>query len=209
MLPTAELIERCDALGPKAHAERVNENDRAKLQARIESEQECLAGMDARRERARGLPRKLRRAELEKIDHAEFHAERSLAWAEADLARMPPVERRARKELAGAEQILEERLRATLLATNLAPPPYITKELGERPLDPAGVKAWERGVVEIETYRQRYGIKDPDRALEHGRGRAAQRENTLWRVEQAQRALGREQHTSQKRDLGLGQDIGM
>lgn len=45
------------------------------------------------------------------------------------------------------------------------PTPYIKQELGARPVDRAKQKAWDRGVEAIETYRQRYGVKDPTERL--------------------------------------------
>ncbi len=111
--------------------------------------------MDVQRERAKGLPRKLRRFELERVDRTEERTEQILDRMEAELRRMPPVDHAARRELAAAEQVLAKRLQAALLAARLSPPTYITKELGERPLDRAMASAWDRGVMEIEGYRQR------------------------------------------------------
>ena len=206
-LPGGELIQRRDTLRPQAQQERTNENERAELQKRIERVTEFLDGMDAQRERAKGLPRKLRRFERQRIDRTEARSEEQLAQLEAKLRRMPPVEHRARRELVLAEQVLDERLRLALLATRLVPPPYITKELGERPSDPAKRKAWDRGVVEIETYRQRHGVKDPNRALGRKGEQAAQRA-ALRRLQETQELLGRGRHASRARDLGRGMGIG-
>lgn len=207
-LPTAELLKRREMLGSRARQERTNENDRAVLQGRIESEREFLAGMDAQRERAKALPRKLRRSELERIDQTEARTEHSLARLEAELRQMPPVERTARRELAAAEQVLDERLRAAVLAARFAPPAYVTKELGERPLDPAKAKAWDRGVVAIEGYRQRHGIKDPVRALGPKCEREVQQRATLRRIRETQRVLGRESAVDRTRQLGRGLGLG-
>jgi len=206
-LPTAELIERRDSLRPQARQERTSEDDRAELQKRVEGLTEFLADMDAQRERAKGLPRKLRRSERERIDRTEARTEQQLAQMEAELRRMPPVEHLARRELAVAERVLDERLRLALVATHLAPPPYITKELGERPLDRTKRRAWDRGVIEIETYRQRHGVKDPSRALGREGERAAQRA-ALRRLHETQRVLGLGRHPAQARDLGRGMGIG-
>jgi conjugative relaxase-like TrwC/TraI family protein len=198
-LPTKELIERRDALRPEARRERLHERERADLQRRVEQEAEFLAGMDGRREWARELPRKLRRSQLERIDRTEQRTERALDRLEAELRRLSPLEHTARRELAAAERVLEERLRAAVLAARLAPPAYITKELGERPLDPPKQRAWDRGVAEIETYRQQHRVKDPDRAL--GRERE-QQQQTLRRIHESQRVLGLGRHASHERDLG-------
>ena len=207
-LPTAELIERRDTLRPQARHERMNEDERAHLQRRIEQQAEFLAGMDAQRQRVRELPRKLRRSELERIDRTEESTQQSLARMEAELRQMPPVEHTARRELAAAEQVLDERLQAAVLAARLAPPTYITKELGERPLNRTKQRAWDRGVAEIEGYRLRQGIKDPNRALGRERAREIEQRTVLRRVHEAQRALGLGQHASRKRDLGRGIGIG-
>jgi hypothetical protein len=207
-LPTSELIERRDTLRPQARQERTNEDERADLQKRIEQQAEFLAGMDAQRQRARELPRKRRRSELERIDRTEESTRQSLARMETELRQMPPVEQAARRELAAAEQALGERLQAAVLAARLAPPTYITKELGERPADHAKARAWDRGVAEIEGYRQQHGIKDPNRALGRERAREIEQRAVLRRIHQTQRALGLGQHASRKRDLGRGMGIG-
>ena len=206
-LPTPELIERRDGLRPQVHEERTNEDERAEREKRIERVSEFLGGIDAQRERTKGLPRKLRRSERERIDCTEARSEAQLAQLEAELRRMPPVEHTARRELVATEQILDERLRLALVATHLAPPVYIKKELGERPLDRAKQKAWDRGVVEIETYRQRYGVKDPNRALGREREQASQRA-ALRRLHETQRVLGLGRHTSRERDTGRSLGIG-
>ena len=78
---------------------------------------------------------------------------------------MEPPTNVARAELAMTNQILAERRELAITAARLSPPPYITKELGERPSDPERRKAWERGVEAIEAYRQEHGVTDRGRAL--------------------------------------------
>jgi AAA domain-containing protein len=207
-LPTSELIERQDTLGPQAVHERMNERHRAQQQKRIEQQAEFLAGMDAQRKQARELPRKLRHSELERIDRIEASTRRSLARMEAELRQMPPVEHAARHELAVAEQVLDERLQAAVLAARLAPSTYFTRELGERPLDRTKQRAWDRGVVEIEGYRQRHGIKDPNRAFGRESARGIEQQAVLRRIHEAQRVLGLGQHASRQRDLGRSLGIG-
>ncbi len=206
-LPTAELVERRNTLRSQALQERTNESERAELQKRIERMTEFFGGMDAQRERTKELPRKLRRSERERIDRTETRTEQQLAQMEAELRRMPPVEHQVRQELAVAEQVLDERLQAAVLTVRLAPPAYIKKELGERPSDPAKRKAWDRGVVEIEGYRQRYGVKDPHWALGREGEQAAQRA-TLRRIQETQRLLGLGQHVARQHDLGRSLGIG-
>lgn len=200
-LPTAELIERRDALGPQVLQERMNERDRAELQRQIERDAEFLAGMDSQREWVKGLPRKLRRSERERIDRTEAGAERVLAEKQETLRQMPPVDHAARRELALTEQVVDERLRAAVLAAHLAPPRYITNELGERPLDRTQQRAWDHGVVEIETYRRKNRVKDPNRALgrEQIRSRGREQQAAQRRIRESQRVLGLGRHTRTQR----------
>jgi conjugative relaxase-like TrwC/TraI family protein len=207
-LPTGELLERRDSLEPQARQERMNENDCAGLQKQIEWEKDFLGGMDTQRERARELPRKLRRSELERIDLAEQRTEQALERIKAELREMPPVEHTARRELLAAEEVLGERLRATILAARLSPPAYITKELGERPAAGSTARAWDRSVAEIESYRQQHAIKDPNRALGRQRAQEIEQRAVLRRIQEAQRVLGLGQHASRERNLGRSLGIG-
>jgi hypothetical protein len=207
-LPSAELIDRRDSLRPQARQERTHESERADLQKRVERLIEFLADIDAQRDQTKELPRKLRRSERERIDCTEERTEQQLAQSEAELGRMAAVEHQARRELAVAEQVLDERLRLAFTAARIAPPAYITKELGERPLDRAKQRTWDRGVAEIETYRQRYDVKDPNRALGRERRREIEQRAVLRRIHEAQRALGLGQHASRKHDLGRSLGIG-
>jgi hypothetical protein len=69
----------------------------------------------------------------------------------------------------------------------------------------------DRGVSQIERYRQENGIKDPNKAFgreakpgaERVRQQAAQR-----RLLETQRALGLGQHVARARQLGKGLSIG-
>jgi len=38
-------------------------------------------------------------------------------------------------------------------------------ELGQRPSNPTKRQTWDRGVAQIEGYRQRHGVKDPSKAF--------------------------------------------
>jgi hypothetical protein len=206
-LPTKELIERRGALGACARRERVSERERAELQRRIEGDARFLAGMDAQREWAKGLPRKLRRQERARIERTQQRTERLLTRMEAELRQMTPISHRARKELAAVEGVLDERLQAALLAARLAAPTYITKELGERPRNPAKQKVWDRGVAAIEGYRQRNGITDPSRALGRKRAREIEKRAALRRIQEAKQVLGLGQHVARERTLGRGMGI--
>ncbi len=98
-----------------------------------------------------------------------------------------------------------------VVAARISSPTYVKAELGERPSDPTKAKAWDRGVSQIERYRQRHGITDRNeafgpqaqRGVERARQEAARR-----RLQQVQRALGLGQHAARTRQLGRGHGIG-
>jgi hypothetical protein len=108
------------------------------------------------RERRQQLPGALEREEL--------HRERLNENAE-ELAGMKAPGAVARQEHEIAAQALAKREAQMLTALELKPPPYILKELGERPSDWLKREAWDRGVLRIEDYRQEYGITDQKSAL--------------------------------------------
>ncbi len=210
-LPSAELIGRRDGLRAQVRQERTNEDERAELEKRIERVSEFLGGIDTQRERAKGLSRKLRRSERERIDRTETRSEAQLAQLEAELRRMPPVEHTARRELVAVEQVLDERLRLALVAAHLAPPVYITEELGERPSDPTKRKAWERGVRQIEGYRQGHGIKDRERAfgaMPKAAAERAARRRAQRQLQRLQRNLGRKKLLGRSRNSGRSLGMG-
>ena len=210
-LPSAELIQRRGRLRPQAHQERTSERDRGQLQKRIAWQREFLGGMDAQREKAKGLPRKLRRSERERIERTEAGAKRSLAQMEAELDGMPAATHRARQELAAIDQALAGRRQLALTAVRIAPPPYIAKELGERPADPAKRRVWERGAEQIEGYRQEHAVKDTERAFgakpKEPAERAARRE-AQRRLQRLQRDLGRGRQLGRSRDSGRSFGMG-
>jgi hypothetical protein len=80
-----------------------------------------------------------------------------------------------RAELEATERILAERRELAVTATRIAPPGYITKELGERPADPEKRRSWEAGVRTIEGYRQEHGVKGSEHAFGRDTGRSAER----------------------------------
>lgn len=124
---------------------------------------------------------------------------------------MPVASGAARREFAVADQVLAERRQLAITAARISPPPYITKELGDRPTDPAKRKAWDRGVAGIESYRQEHSIKEPSKAFggeaKRGAERARQQAATR-RLQEIQRVLGIGQHAARARQLGRGLGIG-
>jgi hypothetical protein len=93
------------------------------------------------------------------------HSQGMTARWEAEQQQLPPVEHRARAEVAVIDHLLAERQRVALTAARISPPAYITHELGERPSDPTKREAWDRAVRGIGGYRQQHGIGDRDNAL--------------------------------------------
>jgi len=120
----------------------------------------------------------------------------------------------ARKEREIARQVLIERSEPAILASRLAPPSYIVKELGERPADPEKARVWDSGVRSIETYRHEYGVKDTENALgdraDGGRDRLAQ-DHARDAIREAQRRLERQQQLdrSMQQNRDMGRDTGM
>jgi hypothetical protein len=208
-LPTEELVMRRDDLYGAADRERVLAERRETLAKRIEDGFERLTDLQAQREEAEALPRRERRGTLSRVDSLEAHSRHQLARLEDQLAGIPVARDVARRELAAAERALAARRELAITAARVAPPPYITSELGERPRDPLKQKAWDRGVSEIERYRQQHGINDPGRALGREATRAAERvrqQEALRRLNETQRVLSLGQHAARARQLhrGLG-----
>lgn len=210
-LPTEELVVRRDELRLATGREDSLEHQRRSLQERIKRAREHIEGFEAEREAAQALPRRERREELARIDSWEARSRRETARLEVELADMPVVGDASRRELAVADQVLAQRRELAIVAARISPPAYVKAELGERPSDPAMRKAWDRGVAQIERYRQEHGIKDPNKALgrEAKRGAERARQEATWRrIREAQRALGLGQHSARARRLGGGLSIG-
>ncbi len=115
--------------------------------------------------RAQELKRSFRKDELARIDRDEARSQERLTGLEAEARELPVPSGSARRELAVADRVLAERRKLAVTAARISPPPYITKELGERPADPNKRWHWDRGVADIEHYRQRNGVKDRSRAF--------------------------------------------
>jgi conjugative relaxase-like TrwC/TraI family protein len=210
-LPTEELVARRDELRTAASHEESMGSQQRSLQERIERARDHIEGFEAEREVAQALPRRERREELARIDSWEARSRRETARLEVELVDMPPVGDAARRELVVADQVLMQRRELAIIAARISPPAYVKAELGERPSDPTKRKAWDRGVAQIERYRQEHGIKDPNRALGRKAKRGAERarqEAAQWRIREAQRALGLGQHAARARQLGRGLSIG-
>jgi hypothetical protein len=211
-LPSEELSRRQETLRPLARQEAAEQRRHKELREHIETEADFLSGMDAQHRRASGLPRRSRRRELERIDATEARAETALARLRAEAAALPPISDTARRELAALEEVLRGRVELAVTAARLAPPPYVVKELGERPTDPTGAEVWDRGLRAIESYRQRNGVKDqahPFGAEPKDPAARERRELEMGQMRHLQRQL-REQELrragerSAERGMGIG-----
>jgi hypothetical protein len=153
------------------------------------------------------------RAQLAAHDIAQLQAlpTEELVRRRSELSRPANDERTARTELAAVESLLAERRQLAITAASISPPPYIRTELGERPSDPSKAKSWDRGVSQIEHYRQENGIKDSHRPFgkeaKQGIERARQ-QSAMQRLRDTQRAMGRGLQASRGRNLGHSTGIG-
>jgi hypothetical protein len=207
--PTEELIELREFLrGEIGRAEFAQRQERMALQE-LERAREHLAETAARVEALARAPRRERRELLPIWEPAEEGERKRVAEMEVEFERRAPaVEPSAetRAELAAVERELAERISLRITADRLSPPDYITRELGQRPQEPELRARWERGVHEIERYRQEHSITDPGRALgrEPGHGlERADHQRTRDRVQEVRRDLRLEQTLELTQELRL------
>jgi hypothetical protein len=175
----------------------------------LQRAREHLAETEARVDALARAPRRERRELLPIWERAEEAERRRVAELEAEFGRRAPAPEpsaQTRAELAAVERELAERRSMQITADRLSPPDYITRELGQRPEDPAMRARWERGVYEIERYRQEHSISDPQRALgrepTHGLVRA-DHVRTRNQLEELQRRLRLERILERTRERRL------
>ncbi len=113
-------------------------------------------------------------------------------------------------ERAAVDGVLAERRAPQVAAAQVAPPPYIVRELGERPADPVKRECWDSGVRKIESYRQEHGVTDKSRAFgtrpqERSARKAAER--SLRRI-QRELGLKRQLARARRAERGIGRGIG-
>lgn len=127
----------------------------------------------------------------------------------APLRRLPTAELIPRSDEPLVEAELAERRHLAIAAARVSPPTYIREALGARPEQVSERVRWERGVAEIERYRQAHGITDTREALgrEPGAGfEQAAYERARNHLAEVQRELGRSELThelSQTVELAL------
>ena len=174
----------------------------------------CLQRAVDKREAAEALGRRQRRKELplalgDEEDWREILSDRTAAL---ERLKSPGTEARRERELAG--QLLARRSAEAVAIARIEPPPYIVKELGERPADPVKARAWDHAVEGIESYRVEHGITDkgsvlgpePPNASARALREIAQRRlaETQHRLELEHRTVTREITRSIGRDMGIG-----
>ncbi len=210
-LPTEELVARRSELAGAASVESDNQKQRKGAEASIERQEQNLDHAVGQREAAEAAPRKVRREALPEAEAREVHIRKRAEELRAELRELPSVRHEARVELSNADIVLAERRHAAITAAKLSPPGYITRELGERPSDPERRKSWDKGVSEIERYRQEHGIKGPEHALGRERGHEHDwnREHARQRLQQRQAELQRTQGRDIGREAGHSMEIGL
>jgi conjugative relaxase-like TrwC/TraI family protein len=200
-LSSPGLVRLRDELRSEAGAEREAERRREQFDERSARREVLLAGLDAERLALGTEPRRRRdrqayREALRWIETRERQVARQSERNEVHRAELPLVAHDARAEVTAIDRILHRREDMALVAARVSPGDYLLAELGERPTEVPERVAWERAAREVEGYRQRHGIEDPDRALgPESNDRATRREQlaTERAVEQARRSLGLEQ----------------
>jgi hypothetical protein len=176
----------------------------------LEAAREALAAVRAEAERdveraeaALGEPGAGDAGELARREAIRDHAAERLAELRAQeraAGGAGGASREQRERAAAAERILEERRRLRTEAAIRLEPAYLTDALGPRPEGLRRGLEWERAVDRVERYRQRFDVRDRDRALgaepragaERAQWRAARRELEALRARLAERAAGRE-----------------
>ena len=216
-LPTPELMARHRELRApsrfEARAERAYERQQEHVAQRERHYMEAVA----RREAVEDLGWRARRQQLPGAEEREWAYRDRLHEATAELRELAPPSTAVRREHEIAGQNLAEREEKMLLASRLAPPAYVVKELGERPTDPEKARAWDRGVREIESYRNERGVTDKDSALgrrpegrlervfyDHAQDRIREARRRLDRIRQTERSMQRNREMSRGLDLGIG-----
>jgi hypothetical protein len=215
-LPYEQLVERHAELAVAADREKAGQDRHDDLSGRIaemaeryeqnRAQRRVLEDDAERMAMVTGRPAE-RSQEQARLEFNERHAQRGLERLEGDLAKLPPPSDVARSEFVVADQVLAARERPEIVAARAAPPPYITKELGQRPTDPAKQQVWDRAVGDIQSFRMRNGITDPKRALGREVDRTVQRDRqrqTQSRIREAKRQLGRGEFASRGRSTERG-----
>ena len=208
----AELERRFDGgREPSPRAERL-----ARLERRIATAQERLAGLAAERE-VLASQRRPDREQLARIEGIARHGEGQLARLEAERSKLAPhlaAEQRSmppssrdRLELTLIEERMTQLHRREVAFERRRPSQMTLEALGPRPSDPTKAIAWNEGVDLIHSYRQRHGITSPDGHPLGPKGgdtaRRPERQAAEQRLMRIQRQLGRERARSAERSIQI------
>jgi conjugative relaxase-like TrwC/TraI family protein len=202
-LPTEKIAARRSELGTPARFEAQHQEGYERQVRAVEERRGQVEQATADREAVEALGWRERRQKLPRaIEREELLRERMVGNV-AKLEEMEPPSSAARRGREIADELLDARSAQALAAARIEPPAYIVKELGQRPVDPAKAKAWDRGVLCIEGYRLENGAKDTRNAFGREPQDAAARavrEAARRRLAETQRRLGLEQQLAKTRD---------
>ena len=214
-LAISELVARREDLANEVSAAELRAPRASLLREQVDAAQRSFAGLQERRAEveAQSRPDQVALGRLGEDDQGwREKLQRLQADLQQTLEKAPEGGHESRAKLAAVEAELAERRRLVIAADRLAPPPYITAALGERPSDPARLAGWEHGVELIERHRQTHGIKD--RALALGAEPASGFERAAWersanQLASVQRQLQRGQERGFSRGLEIGREMGI
>lgn len=211
-LSTPALVERRADLVRRGQEEGGKVARLCEAAERVEQSRQNVARAEARIAAVESGGRAGRK-ELPGLHRSYEWVREGLANREREMAELPrPQADQAamRAELDAVEQVLLDRRTPQIAAARIEPPPYIVRELGERPADPVKRESWDRGVTKIESYRQEHGVADKSRAFgTRPQERSAQKaaERSLRRI-QRELGLKRQLARSRQAEQGIGRGIG-
>ena len=215
--PTPDLVKRHERLDAPSRSEARAEQTYERQQQHVAERQREYAQAIAHREAVEDLGWRARRQMLPSAKEREGMLGERLAEQTVKLDGLAPASTEARREHEIVGQLLAEREEKMLFAARLAPPAYVVNELGERPDEPGKGRAWDRGVREIESYRNDRGVTDKESALgkrpedeferalhDRAQDRVRMAQRRLDRVQQAERSMQLSQEMDHGFDLGIG-----
>ncbi|HKZ13228.1 MAG TPA: MobF family relaxase [Solirubrobacterales bacterium] len=212
-LSSPELARLRHEIASEASAEGTAERKRESLDHRTAATESALDQVEAQREALGSEPRwgqarREYRDALDQIERREQSNLRELGRQDVERSQLPDVSHAARAEVAAIDTVLDRRRDLALAAARVFPPDYIVGELGPRPDAGTQRVAWDEAVRDIESYRQRHGIQDRDRAFGPEPTDEAARREREWAqqaIRRAQRRLGieREQRIQRERAMEI------
>jgi conjugative relaxase-like TrwC/TraI family protein len=184
------------------------------LDEQIERWRKALAQRSAEVEalEAKWRPNKaeLARAHREQLRVAEYvrglQQQRENVGAEVAASKIPRLEPSECLEQALIAERLQQLARREIAAERLHTSRFVRETLGERPTDARGLEAWNDGVKEIHSYRQRHGVTDSEQPLgTQARDAAARADFTRAQlaIREAQRRLELGRELGIERGLGI------